>query len=65
MTSRKSAAGTVAKNATVVIKSILGTASPAEQDHSPSTDSNGRHERIAARAYALYAERGDRNGCDL
>lgn len=65
MASRKSAPGTAAKKAKVLIKTLLGKSSPAEQDLSPSTDSNGRHERIAARAYALYSERGYRQGCGL
>jgi hypothetical protein len=65
MTARKSAPRPAAQKATVLIKKLLGKSSPAEQDLSPSTDANGRHERIAARAYALYAERGYRQGCGL
>lgn len=32
---------------------------------SAAGDPNGLHDHIASRAYALYEERGYRQGCDL
>lgn len=65
MTSRKSVSRSATTKTTVLVKSRPGTPSPAEQALAPSADANGIHERITARAYALHAERGYRQGCDL
>ncbi|MDH5640672.1 MAG: DUF2934 domain-containing protein [Nitrospira sp.] len=37
----------------------------AEAVSTAAADSNGLRDHIAARAYALYEERGYRHGCDL
>lgn len=65
MTSRKSGSGPRTKTTTVAITRGSGKATPIRQDLPPSADANGRHARIAARAYALYRARGNRPGGDL
>jgi hypothetical protein len=65
MASQKSVPGTVAKKTRVRITPSLKKASPAERDRSPSADLQDIHARISARAYALYKERGSRQGYDL
>jgi hypothetical protein len=65
MASQQSVPGTVAKKTRVRSTPSLGKASPAERDRPPSADSQDIHASITARAYALYKERGSRQGYDL
>lgn len=41
------------------------TVSPGEEGVPPPADADAVHAKIAVRAYALYEERGCRQGCDL
>lgn len=56
------AAGDIAKNTNVLLKLRAEKPQPLQES---ATDSNGLRDDIAARAYALYEERGYRSGCDL
>jgi len=63
MTSRQQlATGEIFKSTKALLK--LRAAKPQPPQES-ATDSNGLRGHIAARAYALYEERGYRRGCDL
>lgn len=69
MAIRRSLSGTVAKQALAKRKtkstSAQSTASAVEEGIPPPADADGVYASIAARAYALYEERGDRHGYDL
>lgn len=62
MKTRQSAAGEIAKKTKTLLKhqAVL-----AEAVQKAAADSNGLRDHIATRAYALYEERGYRQGCDL
>ena len=62
MKSRQSEAGEIAKKTKALVNNQTAKPHPLEE---PATDSNGLCDHIAARAYALYEERGYRQGCDL
>jgi len=62
MKTRQSAVGEIAKKTKTLLKhhAVL-----AEAVQEVAANSNGLRDHIAARAYALYEERGYRQGCDL
>jgi len=62
MASRQAVAGEITKKTKTLLKhhAVL-----AEAVQEVAAESNGLRDRIAARAYALYEERGYRHGCDL
>lgn len=63
MTSRQQlASGEISKNTKALLK--LRAAEPRRVQETAEA-SDGLHDHIAARAYALYEERGYRSGCDL
>jgi len=62
MSTRRSATGEIPKKTKTSLKH---QAVIAEAVHEAAADSNGLRDHIAARAYALYEERGYREGCDL
>lgn len=69
MATRRSVSGIVAKQASTKRKtkstSAQSTASAVEEEVPPPGDTDAVHARIAVRAYALYEERGCRQGCAL
>ena len=65
MSSRKSASSVAGKRTRALMKDLPRQSSPIEGSCPPVDDSNDIQERISARAYALYQERGYRYGCDL
>ncbi len=65
MASRKLPSVNEAKNTNGCINRFMGKSLPAKQDLLPSVNFNDLHERITARAYARYEERGYRQGYDL
>lgn len=62
MARRQKAATTTASPTKRFAKSDMPPSSPRQPERQ---NTNGRHGTIAARAYALYEERGYRHGCDL
>lgn len=62
MTRRQKATTTTATTTNVLAESDLTPSSPARQERQ---DTDGLQGTIAARAHALYEERGYRQGCDL
>jgi len=62
MKSRQSMTGEIAKKTKPPLKH---QAVIAEAVHEAAADSNRLRDHIAARAYALYEERGYRHGCEL
>jgi len=62
MARRQKAATTTASPTNILAKRDVAP-SPPTQPERPNT--NGRQDTIAARAYALYEQRGYRQGCDL
>lgn len=62
MTSRQSAVGEIAKKTKTLLKNSAAKPQPVQ---GTASDSDGLRDRIAARAYAFYEERGYRQGCDL
>ena len=69
MAPRKSPSNVAGKKTTALIRGPQGKSSVAESvaemDRLPSDDSNEIRERISARAYALFQERGYQHGYDL
>ena len=69
MKSRQSATGEIARKTKMLLKNQAAPSQPtqetAQQTQETAVDSNGIGDHIAARAYALYKERGYRQGCDL
>ncbi len=68
MTTRKGAADNTPRRKTTKRPEVQGTVTDAEQRATPpnhAAPDNGDRARIAARAYALYEERGYRQGCEL
>lgn len=66
MTTQSSTTRTAGKKVKAVFKEMLGQQTPsAIQDQAPPLHPDGLREEIAARAYALFVERGYRAGCDL
>jgi len=69
MKSRQSEAGEIARKTKVLLKNQAAPSQPTQKKARPTeeaaVDSNGIGDHIAARAYALYEERGYRQGCDL
>ena len=65
MTARQSATRSAGKKVRAVLKELLGQVTPAEGGHIPSSKRDGLRDKIATRAYALYEERGYRQGCEL
>lgn len=65
MTARQSATRSTGKKVRPVFKELLGQVPPAEGGHIPSSKPDGIRDQIATRAYALYEERGYRQGCEL
>lgn len=61
-TSRQVPAGEIAKKTKALLKQQAAKPKPPQES---ATDSNGLRDPIAVRAYALYEERGYRQGCDL
>ncbi len=65
MSLRKVKSGRGTKITTKVPGSPTQRSARSVRKAAPSAESNGMHERIALRAYALYEERGYRHGWDL
>lgn len=65
MSRRKSESGRGTKNIKQFPVSQPQRSTRSGRNAAPSAESNGMHERIALRAYALYEERGSRHGWDL
>lgn len=66
MPTQSSTTRTTSKKVKAVFKEMLGQQTPsAIQDQAPPLHPDGLRDVIAARAYALYIERGYRAGCDL
>ena len=62
MARRPTAATTTASPTTRLATRDVTPSSPTQPERQ---NTNGRQDTIAARAYALYKERGYRQGCDL
>ena len=56
------ATGEIFKKTKALFKPRAAKSQPSQES---AADSNGLRDHIAARAYALYEERGYRSGCDL
>jgi hypothetical protein len=65
MTSRQSATSEIAKKTKALLKKQVTDLAKSQPTQEPTSESNGLHDHIAARAYALYEEQGYRHGCDL
>ncbi len=62
MARRQKAATTTASPTNMLAKSDMTPSSPTQPERQ---NTNGRQGTITARGYALYEERGYRQGCDL